>query len=73
MFIYIKNKYNFLNDEYWQNFITKNYKKPIDKILFSLNQKIDLDIRILANQIKARQIIETKIPSFKNYKNLNTI
>ena len=70
MFIYFKNKYNFLNDEYWQNFITKNYKKPIDKILFSLNQKLDLDIRILANQIKARQIIETKIPSFKNYKNL---
>ena len=70
MFIYFSNKYNFLNDEYWQNFITKNYKKPIDKILFSLNQKLDLDIRILANQIKARKIIETKIPSFKNYKNL---
>ena len=36
-----KNKYNFLNDEFWQDFIVKNYKNPLDKLLFSLNQKID--------------------------------
>ena len=29
-----KNKYNFLNDEFWQDFIAKNYNNPIDKILF---------------------------------------
>ena len=65
-----KNKYNFLNDEFWQDFIAKNYKNPIDKLLFSLDQKLEIDGRILANQIKARQIIETKIPSWKNHKNL---
>ena len=65
-----KNKYNFLNDDFWQDFIAKNYKKPLDKILFSLNQKLELDSGILANQLKARQIIETKIPSWQNHKNL---
>ena len=38
-----KNKYNFLNDKFWQNFIVKNYKNPLDKILFSLNQKLEID------------------------------
>ena len=65
-----KNKYNFLNDEFWQDFISKNYKNPVDKILFSLNQKLEVDSGILANQLKARQIIETKIPSWQNHKNL---
>ena len=65
-----KNKYNFLNDEFWQDFIAKNYKNPIDKLLFSLNQKLEVDSGILANQLKARQIIETKIPSWQNHKNL---
>ena len=53
-----KNKYNFLKDEFWQDFITKNYKYPIDKILFSLDQKLKIDHEVLANQLKARQIIE---------------
>ena len=65
-----KNKYKFLNDEFWQDFIVKNYKKPLNKLLFTLNQKLAVDSGILANQLKARQIIETKIPSWQNHKNL---
>ena len=65
-----KNKYNFLKDEFWQDFITKNYKYPIDKILFSLDQKHKIDHEVLANQLKARQIIERKIPSWQNHKKL---
>ena len=70
MYTDFKNKYNFLNDEFWQDYIVKNYKNPLDKLLFSLNQKLEVDGGILANQLKARQIIETKIPSWKNHKNL---
>ncbi len=65
-----KNKYNFLNNEFWQDFILKNCKNPLDKILFSLNQKPEIDSIILANQLKARQTIETKIPSWQNHKKL---
>ena len=70
MYNEFKKKYNFLNDEFWQDFIVKNYKNPLDKLLFSLNQKLEIDSGILANQLKARQIIETKIPSWQNHKNL---
>ena len=65
-----KNKYNFLKNDFWQDFIAKNYNTPLDKILFSLNQKLEVDSGILANQLKAKQIIETKVPSWKNHKNL---
>ena len=57
-----KNKYNFLKDKFWQDFIIKNYQNPLDKLLFSINQKLEVDSGILANQLKARQIIETKYP-----------
>jgi len=65
-----KNKYNFLKNDFWQDFIAKNYNTPLEKILFSLNQKLEVDSGILANQLKAKQIIETKVPSWKNHKNL---
>ena len=33
------------------HFIAKNYNNPIDKFLFSLNQKLEIDGGILANQL----------------------
>ena len=58
-----KEKYSFLSEKFWQDFILKNYKKPLDKTLLSLSKKVDIDSNILAHQLKARQVIETKIPS----------
>jgi 16S rRNA G966 N2-methylase RsmD len=65
-----KEKYSFLSEKFWQDFILKNYKKPLDKTLLSLSKKADIDSNILAHQLKARQVIETKIPSWKEFNNL---
>lgn len=65
-----KEKYSFLSEKFWQDFILKNYKKPLDKTLLSLSKKADIDSNILAHQLKARQVIETKMPSWKEFNNL---
>jgi len=65
-----KDKYRFLEQVFWQNFIHENYKKPLDKLLLSLNKKENIDRNILANQLKAKQDIEIKIPSWSEHNKL---
>ena len=66
----LKDKYSFLEEEIWQDYVLENYKKPIVKLLFSLDKKIGIDNNILANQLNGKKEIETKIPSWKEHKKL---
>ena len=62
--------YDFLKDEFWQKFIDENYNKPLDKVLFSIIKKYEIDIPTLANQLKGKKIANTKLPSWKKYNSL---
>ncbi|MDB2368718.1 class I SAM-dependent methyltransferase [Flavobacteriales bacterium] len=61
-----KNKYHFLEDENWQDFILKNYIKPLDKVILSMNKGIGVDKNILANQLNGKLEVERKVPAWKD-------